>query len=100
MTTEENEIIEPVVPRSLNELLGLDTYQGMTDEEIDILIDYKVSIAESNAINSEVARANAAGREQLAQAQSESLAEVVAMVQSIRDSCVNIPLGVIADEQA
>lgn len=34
----ENEIIEP---RDINKLLALDTYQGMTDEEINSIIEYK-----------------------------------------------------------
>ena len=28
-------------PRNINELLLLDTYQGMTDEEIELVIDFK-----------------------------------------------------------
>lgn len=39
---EEN-ITETNEPRSLDELLKLDTYQGMTDEEIDIIIDFHVN---------------------------------------------------------
>lgn len=46
----EPEIIEPESPRDINTLLSLDTYQGMTDEEIDILIEYKCEVAVSNKI--------------------------------------------------
>ncbi len=38
MTTENN-------PRGLGELLSMDTYQGMTDEEIQMIIDDKVNSA-------------------------------------------------------
>lgn len=32
-------------PRDINELLSLGTYQGMTDEEIEIVLNYKVQQA-------------------------------------------------------
>lgn len=41
MTTENEEII-PIV-RDINTLLLLDTYQDMTDEEIELIIEYKVN---------------------------------------------------------
>lgn len=47
MTTENNDS-----PRDINVLLALDTYQGMTDEEIDMIIDYKVEVG----VKSEVSR--------------------------------------------
>lgn len=31
-------------PRDINVLLGLGTYQGMTDEEIDLIINYKANL--------------------------------------------------------
>lgn len=40
----ENEELQPIV-RDINILLSLDTYQGMSDEEIDLLIDYKIQVA-------------------------------------------------------
>ena len=42
MTTEVNE------PRDINILLALETYQGMTDEEIESIISYKVNAAVSD----------------------------------------------------
>lgn len=43
--------------KKLNELLTHDTYQGMTDEEIELIIAWKMSIAyargNSDAINSQ-----------------------------------------------
>lgn len=50
MTTEDSvEAIDPIEeepekPRDLSELLTLDTYQGMTDEEIEIVIEHKCRI--------------------------------------------------------
>lgn len=44
MTTDNNEVstevTEEVKQRSVSELLQLDTYQGMTDAEIQSIIDY------------------------------------------------------------
>lgn len=40
-TESETEVIEP---RPVHELLTLDTYQGMSDEEIQSLIDYYVRV--------------------------------------------------------
>lgn len=41
MTTENNE------PRTIEELLRLDTYQGMSDAEIDMIIEREKNIAYS-----------------------------------------------------
>lgn len=40
MTTEETTEVEEQKQRSVSELLQLDTYQGMTDAEIQSLIDF------------------------------------------------------------
>lgn len=53
MTTSNDtstSITEEAKDRSVNELLKLTTYQGMTDSEIDSLIDYKVNIARMNGM--------------------------------------------------
>lgn len=43
-TENTSESVIPIV-RDINVLLSLDTYQGMTDEEIDSVIDYKIEQA-------------------------------------------------------
>lgn len=46
MTTENtNETVEVSTPRSIGTLMNLGTFQGMTDEEIQKIIDFKVNIA-------------------------------------------------------
>ena len=50
MTTDN--IIE--TPRDLEVLLRLDTYQDMTDEEIDILIAYKVKVGVESEISQQI----------------------------------------------
>lgn len=46
MPTEETTLIP--ITRDISVLLELDTYQGMTDEEIDSLIEYHVDYALRN----------------------------------------------------
>lgn len=43
MTTET--ISETQEPRDINALLALDTYQGMTDAEIDMVLQYRIDRA-------------------------------------------------------
>ena len=56
----------------LNALLMAETYQGMTDEEIDAIIDYKVERAESDATVSKDMEAHRAVMNSLMDAQSAS----------------------------
>lgn len=46
---ENGDIIAVNKPRNLDELLKLDTYQGMTDDEIRLVIAYKESRAMQSA---------------------------------------------------
>ena len=54
MCTITNEVLtdenEEVVPRTLNELLLMDSYQDMSDTEINMIIDYKIELAKNDAI--------------------------------------------------
>ena len=45
-TENENQVQEP---RPLGTLLSLETYQGMTDEEIEMIISYKITDALNTA---------------------------------------------------
>lgn len=40
-----NTEVKPLPPRDINILLNLGTFQGMTDEEIQMVIDYKIKYA-------------------------------------------------------
>lgn len=40
-----NTEVKPLPPRDINILLNLGTFQGMTDEEIKMVIDYKIKYA-------------------------------------------------------
>ena len=86
MTTEETQTQEP---RSINELLSLGTYQGMTDEEIDSIIDYKVQLETTNEINlADISNRTQALNELVAQ-ELENHNALVAMVQSIMNRQVD-----------
>ena len=89
MPTNENEV---TTPRSVATLLTLDTYQGMTDEEIQSLIDYHISITEAstraatlNDVTAQNIAAVTTNSQTVAQAQA-------AMLQSIIDRATNLQL--------
>ena len=70
----------------LNALLKAETYQAMTDEEINAIIDYKVERAKTDAtISKDMERHQAIMRE-LMDAQAESSAKVQAMFQAALDT--------------
>lgn len=43
-----NTEVKPLPPRDISILLDLKTFQGMTDEEIQMIIDYKIKYALSD----------------------------------------------------
>lgn len=49
--TTENGTIKALPDRDIGQLLGLGTYQGMTDSEIETVIDFKIRIALTDAKN-------------------------------------------------
>lgn len=70
----------------LDALLKAETYQGMTDEEIDAIIDYKVERAKSDATISKDMEAHQEIMRSLMGAQAESSAKVRAMFQAAIDA--------------
>lgn len=70
----------------LDALLKAETYQGMTDEEINAIIDYKVERAKSDATISKDMEAHREIMRSLMGAQAESSAKVRAMFQSALDA--------------
>ncbi len=71
MTTnnEQNE------PRNINQLLALDSYQTMTDEEIEAIIEYKVNFKYEMLVTSELMK----------QAREESMQKIAIL----RETCAN-----------
>ena len=70
----------------LDALLKAETYQGMTDEEIDAIIDYKVERAKIDATISKDMEAHRAIMQSLMGAQAESSAKVRDMFQAALDA--------------
>ena len=71
---------------NLNALLKAETYQGMTDEEIDAIIDYKVERAKIDAVISKDMEEHRAIMKELMDAQSKSSAEVLASFKAAIDA--------------
>ena len=70
----------------LDALLKAETYQGMTDEEINAIIDYKVERAKGEATISKDMQAHQAIMQSLMGAQAESSAKVRAAFQAAMDA--------------
>ena len=70
----------------LDALLKAETYQGMTDEEINAVIDYKVERAETDATISKDMEEYRAIMKGLMDAQAESSAKVHAAFQATLDA--------------
>lgn len=70
----------------INALLKAETYQGMTDEEIDAIIDYKVERAKIDATISKDMEAHQELMRALMGAQAESSAKVRDMFQAALDT--------------
>lgn len=72
----------------INTLLKADTYQGMTDEEINAIIDYRVERAKGEATISKDMQAQQAIMKELMNAQAESGEKVRAAFQAAMDAPV------------
>lgn len=70
----------------LDALLKAETYQGMTDEEINAIIEYKVERAKGDATISKDMQAHQAIMRELMNAQAESSEKVRAAFQAAMDA--------------
>lgn len=80
MTTDENII---PVKRDVDTLLALGTYQGMTDEEIESIIDFKIKCALSDAKFKVFYNTTSSECEARIAAYSEASRKTMELVQSI-----------------
>lgn len=71
--------------RTLDELLVLNTYQGMTDEEIELIINYKIETKVREQIIEASKTVNTLKMEAILQQNIESSQRAMSMLQSIRD---------------
>lgn len=79
MTTENNNV------RELNELINLGTYQGMTDEEIERVISFKVEMEVMRRVSNGTNAANIVKMETLIAEADESRQHAMTVLQSIRN---------------
>lgn len=71
--------------RTIDELLVLNTYQGMTDEEIERIINYKIETKVRERIIEASKTVNTLKMEAILQQNIESSQRAMSMLQSIRD---------------
>lgn len=86
--TTENENITEQTPRTVQELLALDTYQGMTDEEIQSLIDYYQQVGYDTALGTAQISIWSDAAQTIVDGSEAQHAELLSVVESI----VNKPL--------
>ena len=91
MTTEANGTVTEETPkdREISELLRLDTYQGMTDGEIQKVIDWYVNKAHNDEQVNSYRRASQAMAESHEQAVANMLATSETVLKSIIASATN-----------
>lgn len=87
MTTENEGIVE-LPPRTIQELLALDTYQGMTDEEIQMIVDYYQQVGYDTALGTAQISIWADAAQTIVDGSEAHYAELLGVVESI----VNRPL--------
>lgn len=92
MPTENDDTIE-VAPRDISVLMNLDTYQDMTDEEINMVLDFKIQEAVNSANNKAVREQNAQTNAYIEQSQASIVSETRALLDSLR--AVPLSLGVV-----
>lgn len=86
--TTENEVTTEQTQRTVQELLNLDTYQGMTDEEIQSLIDYYQQVGYDTALGTAQISIWSDAAQTIVDGSEAHHAELLSVVESI----VNRPL--------
>lgn len=81
MTTENENQVH--APRPLGTLLSLETYQGMTDAEIEMIISYKITDALNTANLQSMAQESASRIDAWNAHCAESSAKIDAVIQSL-----------------
>lgn len=74
MTTDETPV-EVTQPRSIGELLSLPTYQGMSDEEIQSIIDFKCDLARRDSISRTQQQSNIVAMNSMVELHAKALEE-------------------------
>lgn len=69
--------------REVSELLSLDTFQGMTDDEIQSIIDYKMRVAFDSALTSAIIAEHTEHLNNIAEDNRRNMETINDMVKSI-----------------
>lgn len=85
MTTSSDDTREP---RPVEELCKLDSYQGMSDEEIDMLTNYKLEIA----IKDEAFQATMKEQRMQSEAKAAAYRDMAAHANAKLDALISTPL--------
>lgn len=99
MTTSDVKAVEGATqPRPIEELAKLDTYQGMTDEEIGLVMQYRLEIA----IKDSAYQAALEEQRKSEQAKIESYRSIAEHAKERLDELTAAPLklGIITEEEA
>lgn len=90
-TTTNQEPTQGIVdfPRDINVLLSMNSYQGMTDEEIDMLLDYKIKQAVNSRETLAMITAQTVRMNEMVEVQLQSCKNQDAMLESLIKN--NIP---------
>ena len=77
-------------PRNLSDLLDLGTYQGMTDEEVEMVLDYKIGQALSESEYVERQRVNSENLSALLANGQETADRIADMIESMQGATPKI----------
>lgn len=89
MTTEDT-TIEVAEDRPVSVLASLDTYQGMTDSEIESLIQWKIECAVDAADNDAIRTQNNETNAGIVASQASIVAETQALLDSLRAQMLSL----------
>lgn len=102
MPTNETESVETpqvVEPRSISILLNIlaqdETYRGMTDEEIQTIVDYEKNLSYMDGKRDQLADNQAQHHAEMRARISQSLQAQESMLQSIVNRATNLQLQVV-----
>lgn len=82
MTTEDTPV-EVTQPRSIGELLSLPTYQGMSDEEIQTIIDFKCELARRDSISRTQQQSNIVAMNSMVELHTKALEESMRLYEGL-----------------
>lgn len=83
MTTDNNEGLVELPDRTIDELLKLETYQDMSDSEIQTIIDYYKRLAYESALNTAEIAAHTDAMNTMVERNDANRNSLMSVVQSI-----------------